>query len=338
MPTPSDKLRDQPVLVTGSTGFIGSHVAARLSEIGANVVAMGRDLTKVSHLRKFPNLRLVRCDLLDQQAMWQQIRGQEVIFHLAGWMGQAQSATEADDLNIAATENLLHLAANNGVQRVVFVSSIAAYGFPSDGVIDETTPLDTEQDDPYGRTKALAEERGFALAKKLGIEFTVLRPGMVYGPNSPMWTLDALAKVQGRHPVFYGDGRGHAFPTFIDNLVDALLLAGTSPKASGHAFNICDPEIPMADFYDYFGRMVGRSNRVVAPAWTARMLRPINKMLDLGLPVTKERLRFFAMESSYPSDKAKTFLNYVPRVPIEEGMSRTESWLRKEGHLTELSS
>jgi len=82
--------------------------------------------------------------------MWQLIRGQEVIFHLAGWMGQAQSADEADDLNVAAIENLLHLAANNGVQRVVFVSSIAVYGFPSDGVIDETTPLDTEQDDPYG--------------------------------------------------------------------------------------------------------------------------------------------------------------------------------------------
>jgi len=160
---------------------------------------------------------------------------------------------------------------------------------------------------------------------------------MVYGLDSPTWTLGALAKVQVRRPVIYSNGRGHVYPTFIDNLVDALLFAGTSPKAPGHAFNICDPEIPMADFYDYFGRMVGRSNRVVAPAWTARMLRPINKMLDLGLPITKERLRFFAMESSYPSEKAKTFLNYVPRVPIEEGMSRTESWLRKEGHLTELS-
>ncbi|MEN9021606.1 MAG: hypothetical protein ABF370_13985, partial [Verrucomicrobiales bacterium] len=144
-----------------------------------------------------------------------------------------------------------------------------------------------------------------------------------------------LAKVQGRRPVIFGDGRGHAFPTFIDNLVDALLLAGTSPKAPGQAFNVCDPEIPMSDFYDYFGRMVGRSSRVEAPAWTARMLRPFNKMLDLGLPVTEERLRFFAMESSYPGDKAKALLGYEPRVLIEEGMRRTESWLRKEGHLTE---
>lgn len=108
----------------------------------------------------------------------------------------------------------------------------------------------------------MAEERGFALAAKLGVEFTVVQPGMVYGPNSPTWTLGALAKVQGRRPVIFGDGRGHAFPTFIDNLVDALLLAGSSPKAPGQAFNICDPEIPMADSY---GRMVGRPSRVVAP-------------------------------------------------------------------------
>jgi 2-alkyl-3-oxoalkanoate reductase len=91
----------------------------------------------------------------------------------------------------------------------------------------------------------------------------------------------------------------------------------------------------MSDFYDYFGRMVGHSSRVEAPAWTAWMLRPINKMLNLGLPVAEERLRFFAMESSYPGDKAKALLGYEPRVPIEEGMRRTESWLRKEGHLTE---
>ncbi len=58
-------------------------------------------------------------------------------------------------------------------------------------------------------------------------------------------------------------------------------------------------------------------------------------MLDLGLPVTEEQLRFFAMENSYPSDKAKALLEYEPRVPIKEGMSRTESWLRKEGHLVE---
>lgn len=194
---------------------------------------MGRDLTKVEHLRKFPNLRLERCDLLDQQGMWKLIRGHKVLFHLAGWMGQAQSIDEAHDLNVTATENLLHLAANNDVERVIYVSSIAAYGFPSNGVIDETNALDTEQNDPYGRTKALAEERGFELAEKLGVEFSVVRPGMVYGPSSPTCTLGALAKVQGRRPVFFGDGRGHAFPTFIDNLVDALLLAGTSPKAPG---------------------------------------------------------------------------------------------------------
>ncbi len=335
MPSPRHQWCNQPVLVTGATGFIGSHLAERLAQAGSHVTAMGRDLTKVEHLRKFPNLRLERCDLLDQQGMWKLIRGHTVLFHLAGWMGQTQSIDDAHDLNVTATENLLHLAAINDVERVIYVSSIAAYGFPSNGVIDETTALDTEQDDPYGRTKALAEERGFELAEKLGVKFTVIRPGMVYGPSSPTWTLGALAKVQGRRPVIFGDGRGHAFPTFIDNLVDALLLAGTSPKAPGQAFNICDPEIPMSDFYDYFGRMVGRSSRVEAPAWTARMLRPINKMLDLGLPVTEERLRFFAMESSYPGDKAKALLGYEPRVLIEEGMRRTESWLRKEGHLTE---
>ncbi len=97
-------------------------------------------------------LRLARCELLDQQALWQLIRGQKVIFHLAVWMGQAESVDQAYDLNVASTENLLHLAATNEVQRVVFGSSIAAYGFPSKGKIDEATPLDTEQEAPYGRT------------------------------------------------------------------------------------------------------------------------------------------------------------------------------------------
>ncbi len=331
----SQRLASSTVLVTGATGFLGSQLAIRLArDEEAHVAGTGRDLSKVEEIFKSLTIKMQRLELLDHQALWQAVHGRETIFHLAGWTGALNEAPQAHALNVEATEKLVELSAMAGVKRIVFVSSIAAYGYPEDGVISESHPVDTEQDDPYGRTKALAEKRGFAAAKKNGVEFAVVRPGMIYGPHSTTWTLTPLRKVKNGNPVLFGDGLGHACPVYIENVIDALILAATHPHAPGEAFNICDETITMGDFFGYYGRMCGSSPRL-HPSWAGRMLRPLNKWLDLGLPVSEERMRFFSLKSRYTTEKMRDKLGYSPSISINEGMQRTEAWLRESGHLAE---
>ncbi|MCB0058404.1 MAG: NAD-dependent epimerase/dehydratase family protein [Caldilineaceae bacterium] len=326
-------LAHKNILITGATGFIGSRLAARLAaEEGAAVTGSGRHLARVAHLETH-GVRLVRADLLDEAATAATLAGQEIVFHLAAWLRAHGDEAQAYAFNVTATERLLRQAAAAGVRRFIFTSSVNAYG-PSDrAVLDETAPLDTELRDVYGRTKAIADLRVRELGAGLGIEVVVIRPGMVYGPGAISWTVDMVNILRRGLPVIFGDGRGHAMPVYIDNLVDGLILAAVSPNAPGEAFNLCDPVVDWHTFFGYYAAMCGHPPRAI-PMWAARILAWASEHFRfLGLPLTRERLAFYVMAADYPSTKAENLLGYRQRIPIAEGMRHAETWLRQTGHL-----
>jgi nucleoside-diphosphate-sugar epimerase len=141
-----------------------------------------------------------------------------------------------------------------------------------------------------------------------------------------------LQLVQKRVPVIYGGGTGHAYPIYIDNLIDGMILAATHPAAVGQAFNFCDPPVTFKEWFAYYGQMCGRKP-VAMPLFLARLLVFFNDTLGLGLPLTLERLTYFLIRADFPTTKAQTLLGYQPRVPIAEGMRHTEAWLRQAGYL-----
>ncbi|MCA9925244.1 MAG: NAD-dependent epimerase/dehydratase family protein, partial [Anaerolineales bacterium] len=248
------KLHNKHVLVTGATGFIGGRLAQRLSaEEGAIVTGTGRKLEKALFLKE-AGVNLVQADLLDSEKMGRLVQNQDVIFHVAAWLGRRGYGEErAYALNVTATESLIKQAAAAGVRRFVLVSSIAAYEFPTTRIIHEDTPLDPEQSVIYGRTKAIGEQRATALSKEMGIELAIVRPALVYGPRAESWTIKMVKLVQKGLPVIFGDGTGTAYPVFIDNLVDGMLLTAVHPDAVGEAFNFSDPVITMNEFFTYYG-------------------------------------------------------------------------------------
>jgi nucleoside-diphosphate-sugar epimerase len=322
-------LQAKRVLVTGATGFIGSRLAQRLTlEEGAVVTGTGRKMEKVPHLAD-AGVNLQQVDLIDATAMRQQVTGQEIIFHLA-WLGRETGAVGVThDRNVQATERLLRLAAEAGVGRFVFASSINAYGPPKRDIVDETHPVNTKQRDAYGRAKAVTEQLAGLLAHELGLELVVVRPAMVYGPCSKTWTVRMLEMVQKGVPVIFGDGRGNASPLFIENLIDGLLLTATRPEAADEAFNFSDPPVGWQEFFGYYGTMCGRKPRGI-PLWAARILALASEKLRLGIPLTRERLDFYVRQSVFPTTKAEQLLGYRPRVPLDEGMNLAEAWLREE--------
>ncbi len=324
-------LSGKKVLVTGATGFIGGRLAQRLAtEEGAIVTGTGRNLDKVPFLSE-AGVQLQAVDLLDETGMNGLVAGQDVVFHVAAWLGSHGQAEKAEAFNVQATEMLVRLAAAHKVSRFVHTSSIAVYGPPTQPVIHEDTPF-ANQNDLYGRTKGAGEQNALKLAHELGLALTVVRPGMVYGPRAIGWSVRMLQLVQKRVPVIYGGGTGHAYPIYIDNLVDGMILAATQPAAVGQAFNFCDPPVTFKEWFGYYGEMCGRKP-VAMPLFLARLLVFFNDTFRLGLPLTRERLTYFLIRSDFPASKAQTLLGYQPRVPIAAGMRHTEAWLRQAGYL-----
>jgi nucleoside-diphosphate-sugar epimerase len=324
-------LHNKPVLVTGATGFIGSHLAWRLAtESGAIVTGTGRNLAAVPFLAE-AGVTLRHADLLDREAMAAALAGQEIVFHVAAWLSERHGTeAQATRYNVEATRLLVEMAHAAGVQRVVCVSSIAAYGPPRVRLMDEATQsADPHQPEIYGKTKAAGEIAALELGQRLGIAVTVARPGMVYGPRSYAWTSEMVRLIRRGVPVLFGKAQGHAFPVYIDNLVDGLLLLATRPEAVGQPFNFVDAPVTWEQFFGRYGQMAGRKPRRV-PYPLALALVAANRLFRLGLPLTRQRLRFYQTQTVYPTQKAQRLLGYRPNISFDEGMRRSEQWLREE--------
>jgi 2-alkyl-3-oxoalkanoate reductase len=329
-------LQEKRVLVTGATGFIGGRLAQRLAlEEEAIVTGTGRSLDKVPFLHE-TDVVLQRADLLDETAMATAIAGQEIIFHVAAQKGNQIDPEISLRSNVEATSLLLRLAAQSGVQRIIYTSSVNVYGPPGPGqkLIKESDPVMTDLRDVYGRTKAIAELKARELADKLAVDLVVVRPGMVYGPRAQSWILSLCRYVKKGVPVIFGKGNGLACPVYIDNLVDGMLLAAVVPQARNETYNFCDEPVTWREYFRHLGQICGRQPRTV-PYWLAWPVAAFNEKFQLGLPLTRERLRFYDTQAIYDMSKARTQLGWQQRISFAEGMRRSGVWLQEEGLLEE---
>jgi len=329
---PFKELHGVPILVTGASGFVGGRLVERLaSEDQAQVVGSGR---KFDHPDKLTaaGVTLARADLRDAAAMKHLCQGKRVVMHLAAWLERGKGGEhDAYAINVDATRALVKSAAEAGVERFVLVSTVAAYGLPDVDDIHEAIPVDTKQEGLYGKTKALGEIAAQEAAAETRLSLAIVRPAMIYGPASTAWTLGMLKLVQKGVPVLFGD-KGLAYPIFIDDLVDLLRVCAFHPRATNEAFNASDASIPWDQFFGYYGSMCGKRPRRV-PTPIAHVIARMNEMFRLGLPLTRDRLAIYQRNLRYPMTKAEERLGFQVQVPIDEGMRRSEAWLREVGRL-----
>jgi len=324
-------LSRETVLVTGVTGFIGSHVAERLLSLGANVRGLARSEKKGAWLAE-RGVEIVVGDLTDADSLRRAARGCDVVFSIAGWVGRPNSLDVARRVNVHGARALAEAAIQAGARRLIHTSSIAAYGPVAQGVVDERWPL--RATDAYGATKAQGESIVFSCAGR--IEICVLRPAQVFGPRGGAWTALLFEAVKRGAPILAGDGGGTFHPCYVDNLVDAYALAARQPAAAGEAFTIVDGTTTWREFVGYYARMVGRPARS-APVWLLRFAvrwvaawSALTRRPPLGTP---DSLKFLLGSCRYSNEKARRLLNWTPRLSLDDGMRRTEAWLRETGRL-----
>ena len=324
-------LRGKRILVTGATGFIGRRLAERLAqEEGAEVTGVSRRPELARPLLE-AGVAYEAADVTEYETFDQLLAGQEIVFNLPVASGTTSEEVSCR-VNVAAVEHLVRKAAELGVERVVHFSSMAAYGPPDQPFMSETLALDTEQEARYGRTKALGDIRALQAGREVGQDVTVIRPGQVFGPRGRSWTINLFKLIKRGVPVIFGDGTGHAHLIYIDNLIDGLILAATRPEAAGEAFNFVDQSLPWREFLGYYGDMCGKRPRRLRLG-LARIALGLVKPFIGRAESTDALLAYYTNSSVYSMDKAEQLLGYRPRVSIEEGMARTEDWLREDGYL-----
>ena len=324
-------MRGKTVFVTGATGFIGGALCERLLAEGARVRGLARNSEKGRALAA-TGIEVVEGDVTDHARMTELVVGAEVVMHLAAQLRRGGEALH-HTVNVEATRHLAAASAQAGVGRFVLASSIAALGPIGDGVVDETRPL-REYGDRYGDSKIAAERAVQQVAQASGLIYVIARPGMVYGPRSPGWTIRILKLVRTGGAPLLGDGQGTSYPIYIDNLVDGFLLCATHPVAVNQVFNLVDDgPVTWAEYFGHFQAMLGGqpgARRV--PLWMVKV-----GVVSLG-PLVKRRNLSYAVDmlagrGLISNQKAKDLLGWQPRVSLAEGMRRSEVWLRETGHL-----
>jgi len=264
-----------------------------------------------------------RADVSDRGAVRGALDGAELVVHTAALLPGAGGMADFVRVNVVGTENVCVAARDAGVTRIVHLSSVAAWGYDFKTDITEDEPLATRSSNPYIATKAASE----LVARKHGA--TVVKPGDVYGPKSQPWAVIPFGLIKAGRAALPMRGRGLVTLVYVDDLVDCIYRALTLPEGDGGVFTAWDGSpVTTKEFFDHYARMLGRKAVRTAPAG---VLRPLMRVAP---GVNPDDLIFLMRRAVYPNARAREVLGWEPRVTLEEGMARTEKWLRQEGLLT----
>lgn len=317
------------VFITGGSGFIGRALARRYRKEGWDTC--GVDLSGDRELD-------VDAADISEIGPWQEmVAGADTVIHTAALVSNTATLGEAWAVNVRGTRNLLEAAASAKVRRCVVFSSGAVYSSHRDGVVDENRPV-RPSGDAYGDTKIAAEQVCLQMHAEGRIDVTILRPGSVYGPESRPWTVIPVQMLRAGQVVLPAMGKGIFVKIYVDDLVDLVRLAADSEAASGQVFNATDnAAVTTREFFGHYCRMLGIGPPRIAPTPVAVALATVigTGMRAVGKPseATAATMRMLAGTGTISSDKAARVLGWSPKVDIDEGMARTEVWLREQGHL-----
>lgn len=327
-------LLNSKFLVTGATGFIGTHVVRRLlAEKQAAVRAMARDPAKAEGLRKL-GAEVVQGDLADFASLERAVQGCPVVIHAAAQVSSVPSRETFERSNVAGTENLLRAAEAAGVRRFVHLSSIAVFGLAASGDVTEQSPR-RHSGDPYCDTKFDGEEIAMRYQRAGRLPITILRPSSVYGPGSTHWSVIPIKRIKKGKMILFNGGIGLLNYVYIDNLVDAILMAAEDDRAVGETFIVNDGATTWCEFFTALARMAGKQSIPSLPLWVAKVWVRLRNLLAAmrGEPfrIHPNALGFLVSTAVYRQARLEEKLGYRPRVGLDEGLRRTEAWLRETG-------
>jgi ornithine--oxo-acid transaminase len=335
-----DPSRDHVCLVTGATGFIGGHLAQRLVEEGMQVRCLVRKGSDISLLETL-DVEIANGDLTSARSLARATEGCRFVLHCAALVSDWATTEEIERVNVEGTRNLLEAAVDASVQRFVHFSTTDVYGHCGGRAIDETH-APTGFANWYAQTKLEAEAEVRRVEQTHALDVVVLRPATVYGPRSTEVVGEIARAIRGGNMLLIDGGRAIAGLCYVDNLIDATVLALSHDAAPGHDFNISDGlDITWKEFTDDLAKGLGcRQVRWMLPYWLAnsvglslehsyRFLRKVTRLTTPPL-LSRQAVQMLGRDQDFSNRNARKLLGWEPRIDYAAGLDATLAWLRAE--------
>jgi UDP-glucose 4-epimerase len=304
-------------LVTGGAGFIGSHISERLVRDGQQVrVFDDFSAGKAENLQSFQDgLQVIRGDVRDSEALAEAMKDVEVVFHQAALGSVPRSVADpltTHEVNITGTLNVLLAARDAGVRRVVFASSSSVYGETLE--LPKHEKMQPQPLSPYALSKLAGEYYIQVFKQVYGLEAVALRYFNIFGPRqdpeshyAAVIPRFAAALLGGERPTIYGDGLQSRDFTYVENVVEANLLAAEAEGVAGQAFNIaCGGRYTLLDLLNQMKEFLGSDIEAIHDPPRAGDVR----------------------DSQASIEAAENALGYRILVDFKEGLRRTVDWYR----------
>lgn len=324
------------VLVTGGTGFTGSHLVRRLIGRGHDVrvldtspglfaddlKAIGADITLGS---------VTATDVVDRV-----MRDVDRVFHVAAVFRQINLPNRVyHEVNAVGTRVMGEAALRHGVASFVYCSTQGVHGGITSPPGDEDSPISPE--DYYQQTKFEGEQE-IAVLVAQGLPATTLRPMAIYGPGDPARFLFLFRAAKRGRFLMFGDGETLYHPLYIDNLVDAFELAGDR-TGRGEVYLIGDARYyTLNDLVRAVAASLEIDIRILhvpfAPLWlAAAACETVCRPLGIEPPLFRRRADWFRQNRAFRIDKAQRELGYEPKVDLPTGLAQTALWYRQHRYL-----
>lgn len=355
------RLIGKTYLITGASGFIGGRIVERICrDYKGKVKALVHNLGHAARIARF-DIEILSGNILDRRLLIEATKNVDYVIHCA--FGNTSDTALNHRITVEGTRNILDASLKKRVKRFIHFSTMSVYGSPLPNHCNENTHYQAVKGDFYNNDKIEAEEIVEKYHRK-GLPTVVLQPTIVYGPYASLWTVWLVNQIKQNKLVLTDHGLGLANPVYIDNVVDAVLLALISGKAVGERLIISDGKtVSWKEFFSYYQRMtksepikelsrslkykyllltsvvdtLKRFKKKIYPAPLFKGQNTFTRSFDAisqktdgmkSLLSDTNLQNLFKERCVFDISKAREKLDYAPRISLAEGMRLTKLWLK----------
>lgn len=325
-------------LVTGASGFVGSHLVETLRRQGMPVRALVRREEAAQPLRD-AGVAVQVGDVCQSHVLSEAVRGADVVYHCAAAVGPAYSPREIHDISLAGVRNLLEALRENHSTRAVILTSVNVLGTRHLDAATEDMPCHRSGDasaDVKIEIEALTKE----FVERHGVDATILRPGLIYGPGD-RHNLPQMVRALRRGKFTFIGSRDNITPiVYIDDVVEAILRAGRSTVSRGRIYHVTDgSRTSIGEFIDCLAELIEcpAPHKVLPYAVPYLACVVFDVLAGLRLyrgrpPITRAGLRHLGTSRFVSIERASRELGYAPRIVYRDGLPNSVQWMKEHAH------
>ncbi|NQT24447.1 NAD-dependent epimerase/dehydratase family protein [candidate division KSB1 bacterium] len=321
------------ILVTGATGFTGGHLAQRLAKEGANVRTLARPGEDCAALEA-AGIEIVRGDLTDRDSLFPAVQNVEIVYHIAAAFREEGVPQQLFwDVNVEGTRNLMNVSISAGIKRFVHCSTVGVQGEIKNPPATEEAPY--QPGDYYQESKVDGEKLVLQYIHDKKFPAVIFRPVGIYGPGDTRFLKIFRFIHKGSFRMF-GSGKVLYHLTYVEDLVDGIILAGTVPDIEGEIFTLGGAQyVPLNELVQLIGhalnKTVSTKHIPVWPVWLAGAIcEALCRPFRINPPLYRRRVDFFIKDRAFDISKAQSRLGYAPKVDLQTGLKRTAEWYHEE--------